>query len=117
MVNLVKFSLVAAHSMTILVLMAATKGSRRVCNQGHVYYKSSDCPTCPVCESARKPAADFMNGLSAPARRGLENAGIKTLKQLAKYSEKQILELHGIGQSAIPKLKKVLEEEGLTFKK
>lgn len=95
--------------------MPATKGSRRICPKGHVYYKSSDCPTCPECESARKPAAEFMNGLSAPARRALENAGIKTLKQLAKYSVKEILALHGIGPSAIPRLEAELKKAGLKF--
>jgi DNA-directed RNA polymerase alpha subunit len=56
-----------------------------------------------------------MSGLSAPARRALENAGIKTLKQLSKFSEKQILELHGMGPSSIPKLKAELKKEGLSF--
>lgn len=92
------------------------KGTLRVCAQGHRYYKSSDCPTCPVCEAARQPTAAFTLALSAPARRALENAGIKTLKQLAKYSEKEILALHGIGPSAIPKLKAELKKNGLAFR-
>lgn len=94
-----------------------SSGTLRICPQGHRYYKSSDCPTCPVCEKERKTVAEFMNALSAPARRALENAGIKTLKQLAKYSEKEILALHGIGPSAIPKLKAELKKIGLTFRK
>ena len=95
--------------------MPATKGSRRVCPKGHVYYKSSDCPACPKCESERKPGAEFMTVLSAPARRALENAGIKTLKQLAKYSTKEILALHGIGPSAIPRLEAELKKAKLKF--
>ncbi|MDQ0657796.1 DNA-directed RNA polymerase alpha subunit [Paenibacillus sp. W2I17] len=55
--------------------------------------------------------------LSAPARRALENEGITTLLQLAEYTEKEILKLHGIGPSAMPKLRNALEEEGLSFKK
>ncbi|MBV9960990.1 MAG: hypothetical protein JO072_01975 [Parafilimonas sp.] len=58
-----------------------------------------------------------MSSLSAPAQRALKNNGITTLKQLAKFSEKDILKLHGIGPSSIPKLKEALKKEGLDFKK
>lgn len=95
--------------------MPNAKGTLRTCPKGHRYYKSSDCPTCPHCESERKPVAEFMKVISAPARRALERAGIKTLKQLAKYSEKELLALHGIGPGAIPKLKSELKKSGLSF--
>ncbi|MEK3922513.1 RNA polymerase alpha subunit C-terminal domain-containing protein [Paenibacillus sp. FSL K6-2393] len=97
--------------------MANDKGTLRTCEQGHSYYKKSDCPTCPTCEAERKPTEGFLALLSAPARRALENEGITTLLQLAEYREKEILKLHGIGPSAMPKLRKALEEEGLSFKK
>ncbi|WP_339259815.1 RNA polymerase alpha subunit C-terminal domain-containing protein [Paenibacillus sp. FSL R5-0749] len=97
--------------------MANDKGTLRTCEQGHSYYKKSDCPTCPTCEAERKPTEGFLALLSAPARRALENEGIITLLQLAEYTEKEILKLHGIGPSAIPKLRNALEEEGLSFKK
>ncbi len=64
----------------------------------------------------KKIAIGFMSTLSAPACRALENAGITTLKKLAKFSEKEILALHGIGKTAIPKLLAALKAEGLTFK-
>lgn len=96
---------------------AALKKSLRRCKQGHKYYKTSDCPTCPVCEKEQKPKEGFLALLSAPARRALENQGIKTLKQLAKYREVEILELHGMGKTSIPKLKSALKSEGLSFKK
>jgi DNA-directed RNA polymerase alpha subunit len=54
--------------------------------------------------------------LVAPARRALENEGIKSLKALAQYSESEILELHGMGASSIPKLKQALKDEGLSFR-
>ncbi len=60
---------------------------------------------------------DFRQGLSAPAKRALENAGIKTAKQLASHSREEILALHGIGKTAIPVLEKALEKEKLKFKK
>ncbi|WP_340016261.1 RNA polymerase alpha subunit C-terminal domain-containing protein [Paenibacillus sp. FSL K6-1318] len=97
--------------------MANDKGTLRTCEQGHSYYKKSDCPTCPTCEAERKPTEGFLAVLSAPARRALENEGIATLMQLAEYTEKEILKLHGIGPSAMPKLRNALEEEGLSFKK
>jgi predicted RecB family nuclease len=96
--------------------MTVSKKTLRVCKNGHQYYKSSDCPTCPVCEEQRKPVAGFLTLLTAPARRALENAGIKTLHQLSQKSETEILKLHGMGPSTIPKLRKVLQVEGLSFK-
>lgn len=54
--------------------------------------------------------------LSAPARRALENKGIDTLEKLAEYSEQEILQLHGMGKTSIPKLLALLYNENLTFK-
>ncbi len=92
------------------------QGELRTCSKGHKYYKSSDCPTCPVCEEERKPKDNFLSLLVAPARRAIENKGIKSLKELSTYSEAEILELHGMGKSSIPILKMALELEGLKFR-
>lgn len=92
-----------------------TEKTLRTCEQGHEYYKSSDCPTCPVCEK-RKPKEGFLSLLSAPARRALEHHGIQTVEELSKYSEKEILKLHGMGPASLPKLRRALEESGLSFK-
>ena|SRR5580765_4574713 len=92
------------------------KGELRTCPKGHQYYKSSDCPVCPVCEAERKPETGFLSTLGAPARRALENKGIKTPKQLSQFTEKEILALHGMGKTTIPKLKDALKSEGLKFK-
>jgi DNA-directed RNA polymerase alpha subunit len=46
----------------------------------------------------------------------LENNGITTIEQLAKYSEKEMLHLHGMGQSSLPKLQQALKMAGLSFK-
>ncbi|RQO30724.1 hypothetical protein DBR32_08315 [Taibaiella sp. KBW10] len=88
----------------------------KICAKGHQFYKSSDCPVCPVCAAADKPKEGFLSHLSAPARRALENKGIDSLSALSGYTEKQILSLHGIGKSSIPLLKRLLEEKGLSFK-
>ena len=90
---------------------------RRVCPRGHVYFKSSDCPTCPRCEAEKKPAAGFMVGLSAPACRALTGAGLTTLKKLSRRTEKQVLDLHGMGPNAIGKLRQSLKKSGLSFAK
>jgi len=58
----------------------------------------------------------FMSALSAPAQRALANAGIKTLKQLAKWKENDLLALHGLGPSALPKIYEALANEGLQLK-
>jgi hypothetical protein len=62
------------------------------------------------------PQGNFLSSLAAPARRALENNGIKTLDALSTFSEKEILNLHGIGKSAIPILKMELAKNGLGFK-
>ena len=92
------------------------KGTLRTCKQGHQYYKSSDCPTCPICEAAKKPAESFHSVLGGPARRALENAGIKTIKQVSQYTKKEILSLHGMGPASLPKLMSALKEAGLSFR-
>jgi predicted RecB family nuclease len=92
------------------------KGDKKICVIGHIFYKSSECPICPTCEKQRTAPSPFHNIIAAPARRALENHGIYTIEQLAKYSEKEVLKFHGMGKSSIPKLKKVLSENGFSFK-
>lgn len=88
----------------------------RICKKGHRYYKSSDCNTCPVCERSRKPTTGLYAGLSAPVIRALEKENIHTVIQLSKFSESEILQLHGVGPSSLPKLKAALAKENLNFK-
>jgi len=64
-----------------------------------------------------EPATEFLAGLSAPARRALQNNGIKTIEDLSKLTEAEVLKLHGIGKTAIPILQKALKEKGLGFNK
>jgi predicted RecB family nuclease len=96
--------------------MVAAKKILRTCINGHSYYKSSSCPTCPICEMERKPKENFLTLIAAPARRALEHNNIKTLEDLANYSEADILKFHGMGPGSIPKLKLALKESGLSFK-
>lgn len=92
------------------------KKTLRTCKNGHQYYKSSDCPVCPVCEGLKNDTG-FSSGLTAPARRALENAGISTISQLAAYTQFELLKLHGLGPSSIPKLKTLLNSRNLDFRK
>jgi hypothetical protein len=89
----------------------------KICDAGHTFIKSSDCPVCPECEKANKPGEGFLSLLGAPARRALQNNGITTLDQLSQYSVKELLQFHGLGPSSIPRLTKSLKEAGLNFKK
>ncbi|MBK8981117.1 MAG: hypothetical protein IPM38_02070 [Ignavibacteria bacterium] len=88
----------------------------KICKNGHKFYKSSDCPVCPECEKISKPKAGFLSTLSAPARRALESNNIVSLSELSKYSEVEILKLHGIGKASIPLLREALASEGMKFK-
>ncbi len=93
-----------------------TSKNMRICNNGHKYYKSTDCPSCPTCDQESKPNSGFLSKLSSPARNALIHEGINTLQQLSDFSEKEILKIHGIGPASLPTLKASLEEEGLSFK-
>ena len=96
--------------------MEKAKGTLRICKNGHKYYKSSDCPTCPICEEERRPQEGFLSLMAAPVRRALTQEGIETLEQLSKWTEEDLLSLHGVGPTAIPRLNKALKEKGLSFR-
>jgi len=62
-----------------------------------------------------KTNIDFLSTLGAPAKRALENNGIVTVALLSKFTEADILKLHGIGPSSLPILRKALADNGLNF--
>jgi len=96
--------------------MVSSSKNNRTCKKGHHFFKTSDCPTCPICEQERKPSLELLSLLPAPARRALENKGIETAEDLSKYSKKEIMLLHGIGPSSIPKLLAELKKHSLNFR-
>ena len=49
-------------------------------------------------------------GIAAPARRALVDAKILKIKDLNKWTDQELLKLHGMGPSAIKILKKVREK-------
>ena len=60
-------------------------------------------------------AANFPPGLGNPALRALAHANISGLEDLTQITEKKVAHLHGIGPSAIKKLRTALEEKGLAY--
>ena len=66
---------------------------------------------------SKKQGSDLPPKLGAPAERALANAGIKNLKQVTKFSEAEIKQLHGVGPNAIGKLRQALADKGWSFAK
>lgn len=67
-------------------------------------------------DGKKTTSSDLPPKLGAPAERALANAGIKNLKQLTKFSEAEVKQLHGVGPNALGKLREALAERGLSFK-
>lgn len=95
--------------------LVSSQKNLKVCQQGHQFTKSSDCPVCPICAAAQKPDSGFLSLLGAPARRALERIGVTTLELLSKHIVDDILQLHGMGPASIPTLSQALAEKGLSF--
>lgn len=54
--------------------------------------------------------------LAAPALRALASAGISDLKQLSRFTEAELVQLHGMGPRALGVLRDALKTQGLSFK-
>lgn len=54
---------------------------------------------------------------SVPATTAVNLVGIKYLEDLTKYTEKELLALHGVGPKAVRIWKEHLKAKGLDFKK
>jgi predicted Fe-Mo cluster-binding NifX family protein len=88
----------------------------KICKKGH-QFDHKNCPVCPVClreELAGKFDGEFPN-IGAPALRALNNEGITKLSDLAKYTEKELLALHGFGPKALEILREALKIKGLSY--
>ena len=59
--------------------------------------------------------SDLPPKLSRPAQRALTNAGYRRLEQLARVSEAEVEELHGVGPKALDQLRHALVAYGLSF--
>jgi hypothetical protein len=90
----------------------------KICILGHRFEKTSDCPSCPICNTQDIKSA-YANGfpkIGAPAFNALRNKGI-TLSDIPNYSEQELLVIHGIGPKALSILSQYLKEKGLAFNK
>ncbi len=99
--------------------MKKQSSSLKICSRGHEFYKSGDCPICPICWPGRYQdiKSDFPDSLPSPALKALTNVQITSLSKLSHCTENEILNLHGMGPSSIPKLREALKAKGLSFKK
>ncbi|MGB6058995.1 MAG: hypothetical protein WBF71_12120 [Microthrixaceae bacterium] len=53
--------------------------------------------------------------IGAPATRALATIGVTSLSEVTKYSETQLLALHGFGPKALRILNEALEKAGLSL--
>lgn len=64
----------------------------------------------------RVAQANPFHELAAPAQRALTGAGINSIKQLSKRTERQTSELHGMGPGTLRMLRGILRRNGLKFR-
>jgi hypothetical protein len=55
-------------------------------------------------------------GLAAPARRALISAKIYKVSDLRKFSIDEIMQLHGMGKSALARLQRIMDAKRIKFK-
>lgn len=55
-------------------------------------------------------------GIGRPATRALALAGYTRLEQLTQVTERELLQLHGVGPKAVRILRERLGEQGLAFR-
>lgn len=68
-------------------------------------------------DDVKRSAYALPEGLGAPAERALSSARITTLKDLKKWREADVAELHGIGPKALKGLLAALKNAGMSYKK
>ena len=70
----------------------------------------------PADGAADAPSAgDLPAGIGKPATRALHQAGLTTLDQVATWTEKELLALHGVGPKAVRMLAAELRRRGQSF--
>lgn len=62
------------------------------------------------------PIYSWPKGVSAPAQRALAGAGVTRLEDLTRFTEAELLKLHGMGPKAIGALRDALAGLGLAFR-
>jgi DNA-directed RNA polymerase alpha subunit len=64
-----------------------------------------------------KPTKGLPAAIGSVAPRGLAAQGIRTLEQVAKHSEEELLQFHGVGPKAVRTIKEELAKLKLHLKK
>ena len=59
----------------------------------------------------------FPAGVSGPALRALSSAGIRSIADLARWTEADLAALHGMGPKALDVLRDALEASGRSFRR
>lgn len=60
--------------------------------------------------------AAFPAGVSGPALRALDVAGVRSVADLARWTEADLAKLHGMGPKALGALRTALAASGRTFR-
>lgn len=63
-----------------------------------------------------RPVGDLPNTIGKTAARELALNGVDSLAKVAKHSQKELLEIHGVGPKAVRLLGDALATKGLTFR-
>lgn len=58
---------------------------------------------------------DLPRDLGAPAQRALTEAGYTSLEQISQATEADLLVLHGMGPTALARLRRALQATGRSF--
>jgi hypothetical protein len=61
--------------------------------------------------------AAFPPGVGGPALRALSSAGIRSMADLARWTEADLARLHGMGPKALGALRSTLEASGRSFRR
>lgn len=64
-----------------------------------------------------QPEAEFPKGVSKPAQRALASVGVTRVDQLTRFTEAELMELHGMGPKALGILKDTLRAKGKSLAK
>jgi hypothetical protein len=64
-----------------------------------------------------QPEGAFPKGVSKPALRALASVGVTRLDQVTRFTEAELLALHGMGPKAVGIIKAALLAQGKSFRK
>ena len=67
-------------------------------------------------ETTHPNRAAFPAGMSGPSLRALKVAGIHSIAELTRWTERELAALHGMGPRALGLLKAALQERGRSFR-